>query len=379
MTQTKTAETRASLTRARCVVVKIGSSLLTEPGHGLNRAAIDGWVAQMAALRVRGVQVLLVTSGAVAEGMSRLGITERPHALHELQAMAAVGQMGLVQVYETAFQRHGLHTAQVLLTHDDLTNRNRYLNARSTLRSLIGLGAVPVINENDTVATEEIRFGDNDTLAALVANLVEADVLLILTDQPGLYDSDPRANPQAQLVHEGKAGDPRLLEMAGGAGKLGRGGMRTKLLAADKAARSGAATVIAPGRDQNIIGRVLAGETIGTCLRPAQERVAARKQWLAGHLRTVGRLTLDAGAVRMIREAGKSLLPVGVTRVEGEFGRGEVVACLDPEGREVARGLVNYGAVEAARIAGKPSDEIETILGYVDEPELIHRDNLVIV
>jgi glutamate 5-kinase len=379
MIQTKPAESRAALTRARRAVVKIGSSLLTEPGRGLNRAAIDDWVTQMAALRARGVQVLLVTSGAVAEGMSRLRRTERPHALHELQAMAAVGQMGLVQVYETAFQRHGLHTAQVLLTHDDLADRNRYLNARSTLRTLIDLGAVPVINENDTVATDEIRFGDNDTLAALVANLVEADLLLILTDQHGLYDSDPRANPNAQLVNEGDAGDPRLLAMAGDAGRLGRGGMRTKLIAADKAARSGAATVIAPGRSESVINRVLAGETIGTCLRPAQGRVAARKQWLAGHLRTAGRLVLDAGAVRMIREAGKSLLPVGVTRVEGEFGRGEVVACLDPEGREVARGLVNYGAGEAARIVGRPSDEIEAILGYVDEPELIHRDNLVIV
>jgi glutamate 5-kinase len=379
MTQTKPTEARVALTHARRVVVKIGSSLLTEPGRGLNRAAIDGWVTQMADLRARGIQVLLVTSGAVAEGMSRLGVTARPHALHELQAMAAIGQMGLVQVYESAFQRHGLHTAQVLLTHDDLADRNRYLNARSTLRTLIALGTVPVINENDTVATDEIRFGDNDTLGALVANLVEADLLLILTDQQGLYDADPRANPNAMLVHEGEAGDPRLVEMAGGAGKFGRGGMRTKLLAADKAARSGAVTVIAPGRSENVIQRVLAGEIIGTCLKPAQGRVAARKQWLAGHLRTAGSLMLDAGAVRMIREGGKSLLPVGVTRVQGEFGRGEVVACLDPQGREVARGLVNYSAAEATRIAGKPSDVIETVLGYVDEPELIHRDNLVIV
>jgi glutamate 5-kinase len=372
-------EARQALTQARRVVVKIGSSLLTEPGRGLDRAAIDDWVTQMAAARGSNRQLLLVTSGAVAEGMSRLGIRQRPHALHELQAMAAIGQMGLVQVYETAFQRHGLHTAQVLLTHDDLADRNRYLNARSTLRTLIDLGTVPVINENDTVATDEIRFGDNDTLAALVANLVEADLLLILTDQQGLYDADPRSHPDAILIHEGEAGDPRLLEMAGAAGRLGRGGMRTKLTAAEKAARSGATTVIAPGRTEGVIQRILAGETIGTCLQPAQGRVAARKQWLAGHLRTAGRLTLDAGAVRMIREAGKSLLPVGVTRTEGGFGRGEVVACLDPEGREVARGLVNYSAEETARIIGKSSDQIESILGYVDELELIHRDNLVLV
>jgi glutamate 5-kinase len=379
MTQHKPADARAGLARARRVVVKIGSSLLTDHGRGLNRAAIDGWVDQMAGLCARGVQVLLVTSGAVAEGMSRLGVSERPHALHELQAMAAIGQMGLVQVYEASFQRHGRHTAQVLLTHEDLADRSRYLNARSTLRTIVDLGVVPVINENDTVATEEIRFGDNDTLAALVANLVEADVLLILTDQDGLYDRDPRAHPDAALVTEGEAGDARLVEMAGGAGKLGRGGMRTKLSAAEKAARSGAATVIAPGRHENVITRVLAGEIIGTHLSPAQGRVAARKQWLAGQLRVAGRLTLDAGAVRVLREAGKSLLPVGVVRVEGEFQRGEVVVCLDPEGREVARGLVNYAASDTARILGKPTDQIEAILGYVDEPELIHRDNLVLL
>jgi glutamate 5-kinase len=311
--------------------------------------------------------------------MQRLGRRERPHALHELQAMAAVGQMELAQVYETAFQRHGYHTAQVLLTHDDLADRNRYLNARSTLRTLLDLGVVPVINENDTVATEEIRFSDNDTLAALVANLVEAELLLILTDQQGLYDADPRAHPEAKLVHEGEAGDARLLAMAGGSGSLGRGGMRTKLLAAERAAHSGAATVIASGREANAVRRVLAGEALGTYLKPAQERLAARKQWLAGPTRAAGRLILDDGAVRVIREAGKSLLPVGVKRVEGEFARGDIVACLDAQGREVARGLVNYGAAEALRIIGQPSDRIESILGYVDEPELIHRDNLVIV
>ncbi|HKQ31441.1 MAG TPA: glutamate 5-kinase, partial [Burkholderiales bacterium] len=316
---------------------------------------------------------------AVAAGMQRMGRTERPHALHELQAMAAVGQMGLVQAYETAFQRHGRHTAQVLLTHEDLADRNRYLNARSTLRTLLDFGVVPVINENDTVATEEIRFSDNDALAALVTNLVDADALVILTDQQGLFDADPRANPNAKLVSEGKAGDSTLLAMAGGSGALGRGGMRTKLLAAERAAHSGASTVIANGREPDAILRVLAGDALGTLLVSSEERLTARKQWLAGPARVSGKLTLDEGAVRVIREAGKSLLPIGVKRVEGEFDRGDIVVCLDPQGREIARGLVNYSSADTARIIGQPSDKIEAVLGYVDEPELIHRDNLVIV
>lgn len=370
---------REGLTRVRRCVIKIGSALVTNGGLGLDREAIAGWAAQVAELRGRGIEVVIVTSGAVAAGMQRLNRTQRPHALHELQAMAAIGQMGLVQVYESAFQHHGLHTAQVLLTHDDLTSRPRYLNARSTLRTLLGYGVIPVVNENDTVATEEIRFSDNDTLAALVANLVEADSLLVLTDQEGLYERDPRTDPNAPLVEEGEAGDKRLLEMAGGSGALGRGGMRTKVLAAEKAARSGAATVIVSGRLPQVLSRVLAGDPIGTYLRPAQGRVAARKQWLAGQLQVRGRLTLDAGAARVIREAGKSLLPVGVKAVEGAFGRGEIVACLDPDGQEIARGLVNYGAEEARRIMGQASDRIEAILGYVDEPELIHRDNMVLL
>ena len=379
MSQNNIPAKRQALTRARRVIVKIGSALLTQDGHGLNVEGIGDWAMQIAGLREKKIDVVLVTSGAVAAGMQRLGRTSRPHALHELQAMAAVGQMGLVQAYETAFQRHGLHTAQVLVTHDDLANRNRYLNARSTLNTLLGLGVVPVINENDTVATEEIRFGDNDTLAALVANLVEADLLVILTDQAGLYERDPRQDTTAKLVHEGEAGDARLLDMAGGSGSLGRGGMRTKLSAAERAARSGAATVIASGREANVLARVLAGEVVGTHLRPAQERLAARKQWLAAQARVTGRLVLDDGAVRVIRESGKSLLPVGVKAVEGSFTRGEIVACCDAQGREVARGLVNYGAEDARRIVGKPSDQIESILGYVDEPELIHRDNMVVM
>lgn len=370
---------RSLVTQTRRCVVKIGSALLTNNGLGLDVPAISGWVEQIAQLRTRGLEIVLVSSGAVAAGMQRLGFESRPHALHELQALAAVGQMGLVQLYESLFQKHQIHTAQVLLTHDDLAARDRYLNARSTLRTLLSLGVVPVINENDTVATEEIRFGDNDTLAALVANLVEAELLVILTDQAGLYDMDPRQHPDAKLVQEGEAGDPTLLAMAGGGGVLGRGGMRTKLLAADKAQRSGAATIIAWGREANVLPRLLAGEAIGTCLRPSQERVAARKQWLAGQLQIHGRLTLDAGAVKVLRQAGRSLLPVGVTAVSGQFARGEVVVCLDPAGQEVARGLVNYSSEETVRIIGRPSDQIEAVLGYVDEPELIHRDNMVLV
>ncbi|MEW6332399.1 MAG: glutamate 5-kinase [Pseudomonadota bacterium] len=373
------ANSRDSLKTKRRVVVKIGSALLTRDGQGLNSDGIRDWAAQIAQLRTRGLELVLVSSGAVAAGMQRLGRSMRPSALHELQAMAAVGQMNLVQVYESAFQRHGLHTAQVLLTHDDLTDRGRYLNSRTTLRTLLGFGVIPVINENDTVATEEIRFGDNDTLAALVANLIEADLLLILTDQRGLYERDPRQDPDAKLLSEGKAGDPQLLSMAGGSGALGRGGMRSKLLAAEKAARSGASTVIAPGREANVIVRVLDGEPVGTHLQAAQGRVAARKQWLAGQLRAMGKLRLDAGAVKVIRDGGKSLLPVGVKAVEGAFTRGEIVSCLDPDGNEVARGLVNYSSEEAGRIIGKASDKIESILGYIDEPELIHRDNMVVL
>jgi glutamate 5-kinase len=372
-------DARERLTRVSRCVIKIGSALLTNNGQGLDIPAIQDWVAQMAALRGRGMEIVLVSSGAVAAGMQRLGFRERPHALHELQAMAAVGQMGLVQVYESAFQRHNLHTAQVLLTHDDLANRERYLNARSTLRTLLGLGVIPVINENDTVATDEIRFGDNDTLGALVANLVEAELLIILTDQAGLFNKDPRAHADATLIQEATAGDKSLEVMAGGSGSLGRGGMRTKLLAAAKAARAGAATLIAWGREDQVLTRALAGERLGTYLKPAEGRVAARKRWLADHMQVRGRLRLDAGAAKVLRESGRSLLPVGVRAVEGVFHRGELVACLDPEGAEVVRGLVNYSSEEAARIIGKGSDKIESILGYVDEPELIHRDNMILV
>ncbi len=371
---------RKQLGASRRWVIKIGSSLLTNDGRGLDGDAISAWVEQMAGLRAGGREVVLVSSGAVAEGMSRLGWARRPRALFELQAAAAVGQMGLVRAYESRFQRHGLHTAQVLLTHDDLADRKRYLNARSTLRSLLRLGVVPVVNENDTVATEEIRFGDNDTLAALVANLVEADLLVILTDQSGLFDRDPRTDPEARLIPEARAGDPSLeLLASGGSGALGRGGMLTKLRAAARAARSGTPTLVVSGRETQVLARIAAGEPIGTHLSAASEPLAARKQWLAGQLQVRGRLRLDAGAVRVLRQSGRSLLPVGVTAVEGAFARGELVACDGPDGVEVARGLVNYGAEEARRIIGQPSDRLEALLGYVDEPELIHRDNLVLL
>lgn len=359
-------------------VVKIGTSLLTNVEDGLDQDAIDRWVGQIASLKAQGMQFVLVSSGSIGEGVRRLGWRQRPREIHQLQAAAAVGQMGLVQSYESAFKRFDILTAQVLLTHADLANRERYLNARSTLRALLKHGVVPIVNENDTVVNDEIRFGDNDTLAALVANLVEADTLVILTDQEGLFDSDPRQNPGAALVSEGNADDPTLLQAAGPAAGFGSGGMVTKVGAARKAARSGARTVIVSGRQRDVLPRLRAGEPIGTLLKPGNSRMAARKQWLAGQLRGNGRLVLDDGAVRVLRESGRSLLPIGVKEVSGLFGRGEIVLCVDLAGREVARGLVNYSAVEAARIAGRPSDEIESVLGYAGEIEMIHRDNIAI-
>ena len=327
-----------------------------------------------------GREVVLVSSGAIAEGMQRLGWKKRPSAVHELQAAAAVGQMGLVQVYETCFRKHGLHTAQILLTHDDLADRKRYLNARSTLRTLLELNTIPIINENDTVVTEEIRFGDNDTLGALVANLIDADALVILTDQTGLYSPDPRKDPAATLIGEARAGDPALEAMAGGAGSdIGRGGMLTKILAAKRAARRGAHTVIAWGREPDVLIRLAQGEAIGTQLIAGEMKTVARKQWLADHLQVGGKLTLDDGAVNALRKEGKSLLPIGVTTISGDFERGEVVTCLDAQGHEIARGLVNYSAQETQQILRRSSTEIESVLGYVDEPELIHRDNLVLL
>ncbi|MDR5907165.1 glutamate 5-kinase [Franzmannia qiaohouensis] len=370
---------REALSGARRVVVKIGSALLTNDGRGLDEPAIGGWVDQIAELHRRGIEVVLVSSGAVAAGMVRLGWQARPSAVHELQAAAAVGQNGLTECYEGHFARHGLLTAQILLTHDDLSNRKRYLNARSALRTLVDLRVVPVVNENDTVVTDEIRFGDNDTLGALVANLLEADALVILTDQEGLFDADPRHDPTAKLIHEGRAGDPALAAMAGGGGALGRGGMTTKVLAAKLAARSGAVTAIASGRQPEVLTRLIEGERLGTLLRPEQAPLAARKRWLAGQLQVRGSLTLDAGAVKVLRGRGSSLLPVGVTAVSGSFVRGDMVVCVDEHGERVAKGLVNYGAEDAARLLGKPSHQIEALLGYMEAPELIHRDNLVVL
>ncbi len=371
---------RERIPATRRWVVKIGSAMLTRDGRGLDREAFASWVEQMAGWVDAGHELVLVSSGAVAEGMCRLGWTRRPRVLHELQAAAAVGQMGLVRAWETCFAKRGRHTAQILLTHDDLTDRARYLNARGTLRTLLELGVVPVVNENDTVATDELRFGDNDTLAALVANLTEADLLVLLTDQHGLFDADPRERPDARLIGEARVDDPALDRVAGErAGGLGSGGMFTKLRAARLAARSGTATVIAHGREPRVLERIAAGEALGTLLIPARERNAARKLWLAGHLRPGGALTLDDGAVRALRQGGRSLLAVGITGVSGDFSRGEVVACRDASGRELARGLVNYGADEIERIKGLPSHAIAGVLGYVDDEEVIHRDNLVLV
>jgi glutamate 5-kinase len=371
---------RTDFSKARRIVVKIGSSLLTDGGQGLNKSAIANWVDQMADIRSQNKEVLLVSSGSVAEGISRLGLKQRPNTLHELQAAASVGQMGLVKTFEDNFQKHKLHSAQVLLTHDDLSDRQRYLNARSTLLTLLDYGAVPVINENDAVATDEIRFGDNDTLAALVANLVEADLLILLTDQSGLFDSDPDINPGAQLISSASVNDSLLDKVAGESRSgLGRGGMYTKVRAARLAARSGAATVIISGNIENVINSVISGDEIGTYLIPDIAPLVARKQWLAGQLKIKGELVLDNGAVNSLRNAGKSLLAVGVKSAGGQFSRGDLVSCLAENGEEVARGLVNYGSKDVVRIAGKASTEFEKILGYADDAELIHRDNLVII
>ncbi|MFL0795985.1 MAG: glutamate 5-kinase [Cellvibrionaceae bacterium] len=370
---------RQQLQKARRWVIKIGSALLTNNGQGLHTEALAAWVSQIAKLRKAGIEVVLVSSGAVAAGMTRLGWTERPSALHELQAAAAVGQMGLVQAWEAEFKKFDLQTAQVLVDHDDLRSRERYLNARSTLKTLMSFEVIPVVNENDTVVTEEIRFGDNDTLAALVANLVEADVLILMTDQDGMYDADPRSNPEAKLISETLASDSSLDGKAGGGGSLGRGGMVTKVRAARLAARSGANTVIVGGKIDSVIERLSQGEELGTLLKAEQQPLAARKQWLAGQLQTRGTLVLDDGAVSVLTQKGRSLLPVGVTEVKGHFVRGDLVICCDKSGRELARGLVNYNAQEARQIAGKSSGQIETVLGYNDGDELIHRDNLVLV
>ena len=369
---------RTALKDARRWVIKIGSALLTDDGRGLCTEGLDGWVSQIAALRASGAEVVLVSSGAVAEGMARLGWSERPDDLHRLQAAAALGQMGLVQAWESRFQQHGLLTAQVLLGHDDISARDRYLNARSTLQTLISLGVIPVVNENDTVVTDEIRFGDNDSLAALVANLIDADALLILTDQQGLFSADPRRNPDAELISEGDAADTSLDAMVGGSGSLGRGGMFTKLKAARLAARSGAHTVIAGGRESQVIDRVVAGEPLGTWLKPGQQPLDARKKWLAS-LNTVASLQLDAGAVKVLTERGSSLLPIGVSALNGEFRRGDMVACRAPDGRVVAQGLINYNADEARKLLRQNSERITELLGYVGEPELIHRDNLILL
>lgn len=372
--------TESVLKNARRIVVKVGSALVTNDGRGLDRTAITNWARQISALQKAGKEVIFVSSGAIAEGVLRLGWQKRPSAVSQLQAAAAVGQMGLVQAYEESFSSFGVKTAQILLTHADLADRERYLNARATLTELTALGVVPVINENDTVVTDEIKVGDNDTLGALVTNLVLADVLVILTDQKGLYTADPRKDPAATFVSHARAGDPALEKMAGGAASaLSKGGMITKILAAKRAARSGAATIIVSGREKDVLMRMAAGETIGTELLSDAQPMHAREKWIADHLRSDGAIRVDAGAAKAIRERHTSLLPVGVTAVHGEFLRGDVVSCLNPEGEEIARGIVNYSSGEVRQIAGVQSEEVSAILGFVAHPEVIHKDNLTLV
>ncbi len=369
---------KSVVSKAKRLVVKVGSSLVTNEGQGIDLSAVTQWAEQIAALHAQGRKIVLVSSGAVAEGMARLGWARRPSTMHELQAAAAVGQMGLVQAYEVAFAVYGIRTAQILLTHDDLSDRKRYLNARSTLNTLLSLGVVPIVNENDTVVTDEIRLGDNDTLGALVTNLIEADALVILTDQTGLYSADPRKDPGAQLITEAPAGDPKLEAMAGGAGStVGTGGMLTKVLAARRAANSGAHTVIASGKEADVLKRLAGGERIGSELRALLPVRSARQRWLVNHLRLRGRVTLDAGAVKALVQGHKSLLPIGVLAVSGDFERGDVVACVDEQGVEFGRGLINYSATDTRRIMRQPSSRIPEILGMMTDPELMHRDNMV--
>lgn len=368
-----------NLSQAKLIVVKVGSSLVTAEGKGIDQIALNRWATQIAELKAQGTHVIFVSSGAIAEGIKRLGWAKRPTAINELQAAAAVGQMGIAQAYEYAFAYHGIQTAQVLLTHEDLSNRTRYLNARSTLLTLVDKGIVPIINENDTVTTDEIKLGDNDTLGALVTNLVDADALVILTDQSGLYDSDPRKNPQAKFIHQIEADHPELEAMAGGAGSsVGTGGMYTKVMAAKRAALSGAATVVASGRESNVLVRLQQGESIGTLFTSTHSRVAARKQWLLGHIQIAGKVTVDNGAARAVTEKHASLLPVGCVRVDGHFHRGELVAVMNAEGKEIARGLINYSSEEVAKLLRTDSEHIHEKLGYAQEEELIHRDNMAL-
>ena len=371
---------RQKLTTNQRWVIKIGSALLTNDGAGLDAALMKSWVSQMAELVRNDVELCLVSSGAIAVGLQALNLKMRPTELPLLQAAAAIGQMGLIQAWQSCFKAQGLETAQVLLTHEDLADRTRYLNARDTLKALSQFGVIPVVNENDTVATDEIRFGDNDSLGALATNLLEADVLVILTDQDGFFDRDPRVHAEAQLVPEARALDPELIHMAGkDGGALGRGGMHTKVLAAQQAARSGAATVIANGRTERVLSRLRAGDALGSLLLPDLKPQAARKRWLASHKQTRGVLVIDAGAQRALAEAGRSLLPVGVIDVRGAFARGEIVAIESVDGERIATGLVNYGAEQARQIAGQSTGALRASGLLVEGDALVHRDNMALV
>ena len=360
-------------------VIKIGSALITDNGCGLKHDNLDNWVNQISALRERGIDIVIVSSGAVAEGLTRLNWKNRPNIIHKLQAAAAVGQMGLIQAYETCFQKYNKQTAQVLLTHDDISNRTRYLNARTSLNTLLQLGVVPIVNENDTVAPDEIRFGDNDTLAGLVANLIDAELLVLLTDQNGLYTSDPRKDSSAELIEQAKADDESLEKYAGDSSNYGRGGMLTKLKAASIASKSNTQTIIASGNESSILLKIANSEKVGTLLTTSEDTLQAKKQWLANQAYLKGSVTIDSGAVTAIIKSGKSLLPIGVKSITGEFKRGEIISCIDLDGKEIARGLSNYDSIQATSIMGKSSEEIGELLDCKDEDELIHRDNMILI
>ncbi len=360
------------------IVVKIGSSLLTANGQGLDLEAISHWAKQIVDLHHAGHEMILVTSGAVAEGMVRMKLPHRPTDLPSLQACAAIGQMGLIQTWSSVLDRHHIKTAQVLLTHDDLTDRRRYLNSCDALQQLIDWHVIPVINENDTVSTDEIRFGDNDTLAAMVAGQVHADLLIILTDQQGMFDADPRSNPEAKLLSTVRALDETLFEMAGGSGTLGTGGMLTKVRAARLAAKSGCPTLIASGESDRVLARLMAGELLGTLFITDDDRMTAHQQWLAAHLQTAGRLVIDDGAVNAIKTQHRSLLPVGVKAIEGHFDRGDVVECVDRQGKRIAVGRVNFSSRSAELVKGLASDKVYQVLGEARSLEMIHRNHMAI-
>jgi glutamate 5-kinase len=375
-----TGERADFLKKVRRVVVKIGSSLISSKRHGLDEKRLAAYASEAARLRKSGREIVLVSSGAIVSGLEKLGVRDRPKGLREKQAAAAVGQCRLMWAYEKSFDARGLKVGQVLLTQEDLRDRKRFLNSRNTLSTLLELGVIPIINENDTVAVEEIQFGDNDHLAASVAHLVDADLLIILSDVEGLYTENPRRNPEARLISTIAEITPEIEARAETtAGEEGVGGMASKILAAKKVAALGVPTVIASGREPRVLSRILQGDSIGTIVLPRDQRLNSRKHWIAHTLPSKGRLVLDDGAVEAIVRRGKSLLPAGIRGVEGRFEAGDAVTCADRTGREVAKGLINYASPEMTRIQGAHTADLQKILGRKDYDEAIHRDNLVIL